>query len=196
MCRHALSLRRTFWVVAYACLLLLPRLAPGAPARGVDVEVVDQHEHVALARHDASILSVWLSGPTTVQNIRSRGSLAQVAATELDGVRRLALVAPDSTSPLHVWERKHSVFQPYRSDRGIPATVDMRGRRDIGGGDADSTDSLSDASFAWCALCPHWSPRALRVDIYVVRALPRAPTTVAWLAEPFAPRPPPTLIQR
>src|SRR3954465_6765535 len=190
---HARSLRRALWGPC-ACILRLPRLASATPSGAVDFDGDGQNDRFAVDRADTSLLSGWRSASNTVHTIRSRGALEAGVVGDLDGDRRPELVARDRTSRIHVWTCKHRGFRPYRWPQINPATTVQRSSHAIDSSDTDTPGAIADVSFVPCALLPSWSPRAFRVKAFVAHALPADRVRVPPLAQPVAPRPPPTLV--
>jgi hypothetical protein len=187
------------WLLASACLVLLPRVAAaGGLTLAADLDGDGQRDHVTLNRREPSVLRIWLSATDTIQVIQTRAPVQQLIAADIDGDHLPELVASDSRLRILVWTRKHASFKSYRRrrQRAAPATLTPLSRRSFN--DTNNTESSdTDASFApaplTLALCP--SARAPNL-IPSNNAFPDQPAALRFLSaiDPFRPRPPPAPI--
>jgi hypothetical protein len=140
--------RRLGWLPLLA-LLCWPRVAIAAePVQQqvyADFDGDGQRDHAAVDATQSSILRVWLSGTQRTGILRTHSPVVGVAAMDLDGDGRAALVVATARSTgIHVWKARGGRFKRYQP-RPIATTLTPgsphRSIKDDPAGASDSTQT-------------------------------------------------------
>jgi hypothetical protein len=186
------TVHRTLWLVFFCVLCLAPRARASEPAIAADLDGDGHRDRITIQREEPFALRIWLSTVGTTEVVRSREPILHVAAADLDGDRRLEVIASSGSLRLKIWTKKGDRFRTYSPER--VSRPEIIGRPTGHAQEPESADELS-ATFDF------------RVDpaAFSSMARPRAPTRLCsrscrYSAQPpyalrafirLAPRPPP-----
>ena len=187
--------RRTFWMLCAAAVLLLPQLAAAQEKPLlVDLDGDGHHDRVIVGSpSQASNVRVWLSTSQAEQRIRTRSTVLQIVASDLDGDNRPELIARDSKSRIHVWTRKGQKFHSYRPRSSTRGSLEAD-HHAVENDDEERPGATMSPRVVPFALLLSPSPRAPGNNGAGAPAPDGArPPHTSTLVEPFAPRPPPAL---
>ena len=178
-----------------AAVLLIPQLAAAQEKPLlVDIDGDGHHDRVIVgAPTQPSNVRVWLSASQAEQSIRTRSTVLQIVASDLDGDHLPELIARDSNSRIHVWTRKGQRFHSYRPRSSTRSSLEP-GEHAVEDNDDERPGATPSPRVAPFALLLSPSARAPGAGDSGTKAAHCArPIYTSTLIDPFSPRPPPAL---
>lgn len=193
MLRLPASLTRAA-LLAFAWVFLLTYGADASTHIAADLDGDGVHDTVTVHHHAPSDLHIWLSSTQERHIVRHEQPIVKLLALDLDGDRRLELIAHDADAKLQIWTnrgagylRHTTIGTPYFALRADHATTLEQDTPDL------SFDLPTTTRVAKAAPPSRFAPR-VRGIVVRIAATPVAARISTTHVAPAAQRPPPSAV--